>query len=74
MKALVFLTLLLLLPQAVPVTGGGKTQGRRGNALYNQQQYEEASGAYATGLTAYQEDQVDAAYYGLQNNLGAALR
>ena len=73
MKALVFLTLLLLLPQAAPVTGDGKTQGRRGNTLYDQEQYQEASEAYSAGLASYQDVSIDAAYYGLQNNLGAAL-
>ena len=49
MKLPIFLTLLLLLPQAAPVTGDGKTQGRRGNTLYNQEQYQEASEVYSVG-------------------------
>ncbi len=73
MKLLVSLTLLLLLPQAAPVTGDGTKQGRQGNALYNQEQYQGASDAFATGLASYQDVSIDGAYYGLQNNLGAAL-
>ena len=73
MKLPIFLMLLLLLPQVAPVTGDGTKQGQQGNALYNQEQYQGASDAYATGLASYQEDQIDGAYYGLQNNLGAAL-
>ncbi len=73
MKLFVLLTLFLLLPQAAPVTGDGTKQGRQGNVLYDQQQYQGASDAYATGLAAYQDVSIDEAYYGLQNNLGAAL-
>ena len=73
MKLPIFLTLLLLLPQTAPVTGDGKTEGRRGNTLYNQEQYQQASEVYSAGLASYQDAPVDAAYYGLQNNLGAAL-
>ncbi len=73
MKALVFLTLFLLLPQEAPVSGDAKTQGRRGNTLYNQEQYQQASEVYSAGLASYRDVPIDAAYYGLQNNLGAAL-
>ena len=73
MKALVFLTLLLLLPQVAPVTGDGNKQGRQGNAHYKQGQFKEASDAYTDGLATYQDADVDDAFYGLQNNMGAAL-
>ncbi len=64
--------ILLLLPQVF--AGDGKKQGREGNALYKQDKYEEAADAYYGGLSSYQNDkQPDKAYYGLQNNLGAAL-
>lgn len=74
MTLTIFLTLLLLLPQvAPPVTGDGNKQGRQGNALYNQEQYQEASEAYSNGILSYQNNDIDDAFYGLQNNLGAAL-
>ena len=73
MKIFMLLTLLLLLPQAAPVSGDGDKHGRQGNVLYNQEHYQDASDAYSDGLTTYQEKDIDDAFYGLQNNLGAAL-
>ncbi len=46
--------------------------GRSGNALYEQEQYSAAEGAYRDGLAAL-EDTTGAVYAALQNNLGAAL-
>lgn len=53
----------------------GKKQGRRGNALYQSEQYQEAVTAYREGLLALEgNDEVTSAIrYGLQNNIGAAL-
>ena len=73
MKGVLLIITLMLLPQSAPVSGDGKTQGRQGNTLYNQEQYQQASEAYSAGLASYQDAPIDAAYYGLQNNLGAAL-
>ena len=72
MKSAFLLTLMLLLPQVF--TGDGEAGGRQGNALYKQELYEEAADAYYGGLSTYQGDKpADEIYYGLQNNLGAAL-
>ena len=53
--------------------GDGKKKGRQGNALYGQEQYEEAMAAYQEGIGAVQEDGPGAVHSGLLNNLGAAL-
>ena len=53
--------------------GDGKKDGRRGNALYNQEKYDEASAAYREGILAAQEGGPGAVHSGLLNNLGAAL-
>ena len=53
--------------------GDGKKKGRQGNALYGQEQYEEAMAAYQEGVGAVQEDGPGAVHSGLLNNLGAAL-
>jgi len=53
--------------------GDGKKKGRQGNALYGQEQYEEAMAAYQEGIGAVQEDRPGAVHSGLLNNLGAAL-
>jgi len=72
MKLIVSLLLLLLLPQVF--SGDPKKQGRQGNALYKQDQYQEAADAYSAGLATYQNgNETDATFYGLQNNLGATL-
>lgn len=55
------------------VNGDGDKEGRRGNALYNQELYEGAADAYRDGLATYQDETTDRVFYGLQNNLGAAL-
>ena len=53
--------------------GDGKKNGRKGNALYGQEQYAEAATAYQEGIRAVQESGPGAVYSGLLNNLGAAL-
>ena len=53
--------------------GDGKKNGRKGNALYTQELYEEASAAYREGIRAVQEGGPGAVHSGLLNNLGAAL-
>jgi tetratricopeptide (TPR) repeat protein len=50
----------------------GPEAGRRGNALFQQEQYAEAVAAYQRGLRAT-TDTTGAVYAALQNNLGAAL-
>ncbi len=67
------LHLLLILVLAFGLSGDGKKDGRRGNALYDEERYEAAADAYYAGLEAHGEESTDATYYGLQNNLGAAL-
>jgi len=49
--------------------------GRRGNALYDQENYGAAADAYRTGLQRHRDAETDsgAVYAALQNNLGAAL-
>ena len=66
-KTLLLILLLFLL------NGDGKKEGRRGNALYQQEKYEEAAQVYQDGLARYEEPGPDATYAGLLNNLGAAL-
>jgi len=51
---------------------GSATEGRRGNALFEQEKYAEAERAYRAGLAAH-DDTTGSVYVGLQNNLGAAL-
>lgn len=53
--------------------GDGKKNGRKGNALYGQEQYAEAAIAYQDGIRAVQEGGPGAVHSGLLNNLGAAL-
>lgn len=53
--------------------GDGKKKGRQGNALYGQEQYEDAMVAYREGIGAVQDDGPGAVHSGLLNNLGAAL-
>lgn len=53
--------------------GDGKKNGRKGNALYGQEQYAEAATAYQDGIRAVQEGGPGAVHSGLLNNLGAAL-
>ncbi len=64
---------LLLLVLLLGLAGDGDKDGRRGNAHYKNGNYEAAADAYYRGLAAYETGTPDAAYYGLQNNLGAAL-
>ncbi|MEM1096258.1 MAG: tetratricopeptide repeat protein [Bacteroidota bacterium] len=51
----------------------GAKQGREGNALYEQGDYEAAAAAYQAGLAALPADGDLAIRQGLYNNLGAAL-
>jgi len=53
--------------------GDGKKKGRQGNALYVQEQYEDAVAAYREGIIAVQDSGPGAVHSGLLNNLGAAL-
>ncbi len=50
----------------------GAPEGRRANALYGEEKYEEAVAAYREGL-ARSEGEASAVYAGLLNNLGCAL-
>lgn len=65
------LALVSLLPLLVAADDGSDA-GRRGNALYEQGDYEAAEAAYRRGLRAL-SDTTGALYASLQHNLGAAL-
>ena len=67
-RVLALLSLLLLLAAA----DDGTDAGRRGNALFEQGDYEAAEAAYRRGLRAL-SDTTGALYASLQHNLGAAL-
>ena len=65
-----------LLTSAFQVLPGGQAakQGREGNSHLKAERFEEASGAYQQGLTAYANDRrEDDTFYGLQHNLGVSL-
>jgi len=51
----------------------GSEDGKRGNALYQQEQYAQAALAYRAGLRAREGSAPDAVTTALRNNLGAAL-
>ncbi len=65
--------LLIILAALLFGPGDPKKKGRQGNALYTQEQYEEAAAAYREGIVAIQESGPGAVHSGLLNNLGAAL-
>ncbi|MGI9175625.1 MAG: tetratricopeptide repeat protein [Rhodothermales bacterium] len=52
--------------------GGPDADGRRGNGLYEAENYEEASRAYQDGLASYEDDAQADVRAGLSNNLGMA--
>ena len=63
----------LLAAQVIPGTGASR-QGRNGNDHYKEDRFEEAADAFAGGIAAYEDGRTpDRNYFGLQNNLGAAL-
>ncbi len=63
----------VLVSQLLPGSAARK-KGRDGNTQYETSQYEEATETYSEGMQTYDDGrEPDAAYYGLQNNLGAAL-
>ena len=68
-----FIRLLLILALGLGLSDDGDKDGRRGNVLYENGQYENAADAYYAGLEGYAENATGATFYGLQNNLGAAL-
>jgi tetratricopeptide (TPR) repeat protein len=68
-----FIRLLLILALSLGFSEDGDKDGRRGNVLYENGQFENAADAYYAGLEAYAENETGATFYGLQNNLGAAL-
>lgn len=65
--------LLLILALGLGLSDDGDKDGRRGNVLYENGQYENAADAYYVGLENYAENATGTTFYGLQNNLGAAL-
>ena len=72
MKPFVLL-IVLMLPQ-VFAGGSARQEGRRGNAHYEATRFEDAATAYRAGLAASERpERPDAVFYGLHNNLGAAL-
>jgi len=68
-----FIRFLLILALGLGLSDVGDKDGRRGNLLYENGQFENAADAYYAGLEGYAEDAAGATFYGLQNNLGAAL-
>ena len=64
------IAILLLVPL---LAGDGDKQGRRGNELYKQEQYDLAVEAYYGALAALKDSASPWLPYALQNNLGAAL-
>lgn len=69
MKPILFIVLAVLFFGP----GDGKKKGRQGNALYTQEQYEDAILAYREGLASMGDAGPGAVHSGLLNNLGAAL-
>lgn len=66
--------LFVVLQAVAPAPGGdGSRQGRRGNALYRQEDYAGAAAAYRDGLAASEGRGPGFVRSGLFNNLGAAL-
>jgi len=65
--------LLPLIFVASLLVNDGEKEGRRGNELYAQQQYDLAAEAYEGGLAVLSADAPRLLRYGLLNNLGAAL-
>jgi Ca-activated chloride channel homolog len=53
--------------------GDGKKKGRKGNALYAQEQYAEAVEEFRLGVSAVSKNGPGPVYSGLLNNLGASL-
>ncbi len=64
---------LLIIALALLGPGDGKKKGRRGNALYQQQQYTDAALLYQEALMDVQGDGPGVVHSGLLNNLGASL-
>ena len=60
---------------ALAVTGPGdaKKKGRRGNALYSQEEFSQAASTYRDGVLEIQENGPGSVHSGLLNNLGASL-
>ncbi len=69
--ALIISAIGLVLLLGIP--GTGSEDGREGNRLYAEEAYAEAAEAYLRGLERFGEPTADALFWGLQNNLGAAL-
>jgi tetratricopeptide (TPR) repeat protein len=65
--------ILILLALLSGLTGDDKRAGRKGNALYREDRYEEAATAYREGLAGLESGSRGAIPAGLLNNLGAAL-
>lgn len=72
MRLLCIVFLLGLWGGGQPWADDGEDDGRRGNRLYEQEQYDAAEQAYRTALTSL-PDSSGAVYAALQHNLGAAL-
>ncbi|MEX0822724.1 MAG: tetratricopeptide repeat protein [Rhodothermales bacterium] len=72
MRILTIILLLFLGPTTLFLDDGEK-DGRRGNRLYDEEAYEEAAEAFASGLAVLADDAPARLRYALHNNLGAAL-
>lgn len=71
MRLFIFIALLAFGADLLP--DDGESDGRRGNALYEDGAYAEAADAFTAGLGVLSEDASLRLRYGLHNNLGAAL-
>lgn len=67
------LLIILLSPLVGLFSADGEDDGRRGNELYANEQYDLAAQAYREGLAALGADASEQLRYALENNLGAAL-
>ncbi|NBC18165.1 MAG: hypothetical protein GVY18_12715 [Bacteroidetes bacterium] len=64
---------LLLAILLISLPGDGAREGRKGNGLYEMEQYEQAAEQYRAGLAYYDQQVKGGVPAGLLNNLGAAL-
>lgn len=65
--------IIIILALAVAGPGDAKKKGRRGNALYVQEEYVQAASIFRDGVLEVQEKGPGEVHAGLLNNLGASL-
>ena len=64
---------IIIIALAVVGPGDAKKKGRRGNALYAQEEYLQAASSFRDGVLEVQENGPGEVHSGLLNNLGASL-